>query len=599
MNFFKILFFSVAVLSCIALISGQGYRCNTGSTSLFCYPIDPKRTVQAQMFSFSPGKDDKTTPPSVLSYKGIPKCSTKYRTLDGSCTNDSQPEAGAARTAQFSFIPGSSSVTPNGENRPSPRLVSNLISEQGDVDIPNRRGLTLFFVFFGQFLDHDLVMTPLNMAEPFNIPVPRGDSIFENLTSSNSHGRLAYRDGSGTSSSSELIFFRSIRARSSVQHHGQERPVNVLSSPIDLSAVYGVEQERFERLHVKGSCKMLTKGNRPFLPTNRFRIENEPSNSRRFFIAGDLRANENPILTSIHTLFILEHNKLCDDLEKDFRKESPIKLFSLARKLNIFQMQKIVYEEFLPAITGRKLRPGNFNPKVNPSVSDIFSTAAFRLGHTMVGDTIPTGRRFRPVITARDMFFIDSSRFQNFSFPSRYLFAATNTLAQEVDVKVVDALRNFLFSNVDEVAGIDLIALNLQRGRDHALPSYNTVRKIFGLSIQRRFSDVSSSLNLQSRLKNTYGKVDNMDLWIALLAEDHVPGASMGETMLRIWEAEFKRLAEGDRFFYTRPNLFDRKFKKTFTRFADISKSKSLMRDILIRHAGHPSVRPNSVFRLK
>lgn len=50
-------------------------------------------------------------------------------------------------------------------------------------------------------------------------------------------------------------------------------------------------------------------------------------------------------------MFVREHEKVCDELEKDFPEETPAKLFGLARKVNIFKMQNIVYE-FLPDITG-------------------------------------------------------------------------------------------------------------------------------------------------------------------------------------------------------------------------------------------------------
>lgn len=600
MNVYALLLFSCLLLLKSSLVSGQGFRCTPGNRSPFCTPIQPRKFGYRAVL----GKPDdpigditKTLPLEVQAEPIV--CSPLYRTIDGSCTNLANPEFGTAGTAQFSYIEGSTSIEPNGDNRPSARLVSNIVADQGDIDMPNSRGLTLFFVFFGQFLDHDLVLTPVNTSEPFNIPVPAGDPIFANLSSPRGNRYYPYATSGysdESSSVSELPFSRSVRASTSAFDPNLQRPVNSLTSPIDLSEVYGSSEERFDLLRVEGSCKMLTSGGGRYLPLNTPRTENEPTDSDTFFLAGDIRSNENPALTSFHTVFIREHNRLCDELEKDFPLESQIELFQLARKVNIFQMQRIVYEEFLPAIMGRQIQIGPFNPNVNPSVSDIFSTAAFRLGHTMVGDTLPTGNPRIPFLTARDMFFRTARTYLSISRPGPFLRGSAQTVAQEVDVMVVDALRNFLFSNVDELTGIDLISLNLQRGRDHALPSYNTVRNIFGLPTITRFSDVTSDVALQFRLSRTYAKVDDMDLWIALLAEDHVRGASMGETMFRVWEAEFRRLAEGDRFFYTTDDLFDENFKQTFTRFDEISKTKTLMRDILVRNTGRVRF-PKSVFR--
>ena len=41
-------------------------------------------------------------------------------------------------------------------------------------------------------------------------------------------------------------------------------------------------------------------------------MNNSPADDRQDFVAGDLRVNEQPFLTSLHVLFMREHNRLGD-----------------------------------------------------------------------------------------------------------------------------------------------------------------------------------------------------------------------------------------------------------------------------------------------
>ena len=69
-------------------------------------------------------------------------------------------------------------------------------------------------------------------------------------------------------------------------------------------------------------------------------------------IAGDVRAIEMPGLLTMHTLFVREHNRICDliaaqepGLDEDY-------YFENARRIVIAEMQNIVYGEHLPVVLG-------------------------------------------------------------------------------------------------------------------------------------------------------------------------------------------------------------------------------------------------------
>jgi hypothetical protein len=114
-------------------------------------------------------------------------------------------------------------------------------------------------------------------------------------------------------------------------------------------------------------------------------------------------------------------------------------------------------------------------------------------------------------------------------------------------------VRNFLFGPPG-AGGFDLASLNIQRGRDHGLPSYNSVRAAFSLPARTEFSQITSDPDVQAGLAAAYGDPSDIDLWAGLLAEDHVPGAAVGETLIAVLGDQFTRTRDGDRFFYLNPD---------------------------------------------
>ena len=122
-----------------------------------------------------------------------------------------------------------------------------------------------------------------------------------------------------------------------------------------------------------------------------------------------------------------------------------------------------------------------YNPNVDPSIANEFSTAAFRL-HTLINDDVEffgnDGRAVRDEVELSEAFF-NPDLLKQTGIDSILKYAAS-TLAQEDDNQIVDSLRNFLFGQPGQ-GGLDLASLNIQRGRDHGLADYNAVRKAYGL----------------------------------------------------------------------------------------------------------------------
>ena len=119
-----------------------------------------------------------------------------------------------------------------------------------------------------------------------------------------------------------------------------------------------------------------------------------------FYISGDLRCNEQPQLTVMHTLWLREHNRIASQLKLLNSFWDDERLYQESKRLVTAQLQHITYNEWLPIILGMSyvddfnLKPTDFghsqqyDDTVNPSITNAFATAAFRFGHSLVQSTM-------------------------------------------------------------------------------------------------------------------------------------------------------------------------------------------------------------------
>lgn len=73
-----------------------------------------------------------------------------------------------------------------------------------------------------------------------------------------------------------------------------------------------------------------------------------------FFQSGDSRTNENIILTTIHTIFLRFHNRICDEIadQQGDLDLSDQEIYNMARNYVTGVWQNIVFEEYLPLLLG-------------------------------------------------------------------------------------------------------------------------------------------------------------------------------------------------------------------------------------------------------
>lgn len=459
----------------------------------------------------------------------------EFRSIDGTGNNPSDPlrgSAGVALLRHTTIAYGDGSGTPAGEGEPSTREISNLICAQDQL-LPNLENTSDFLWQWGQFLDHDIDLTPTAVpAEPFNIPVPLGDPYFD-------------PEGTGTQ---VIELDRSLYQ----MIHGVREQLNVITAFIDASQVYGSDEARAMELRTLDGTGTLKVSNGNLLPYNIHGFPNAPDNSATYFLAGDVRANEQIDLTVMHTLFVREHNYWAHFIKRRQPWLNDDAIYYRARAMVGAEMQIITYRDFIPRLLGPNALPpyAGYNRHLDPGIENAFSTAAFRVGHTMLSPVLLRLDQYNRSIgdvPLRDAFF--NPTLVSSVGIEVYLRGLAKQAHQTIDGYIVDDVRNFLFGPPG-AGGFDLASLNMQRGRDHGLPRYNVVRQNFGLAPKSSFAEVCSDPLMQAKLASCFATVNDIDVWIGALAEDHVNGGQVGELIFTILRDQFTRLRDGDRFWY-------------------------------------------------
>lgn len=451
----------------------------------------------------------------------------EFRTIDGSGNSLDQPGLNAPGTAftrigPTRFADGVSALV----DGPNPRTVSNLVVGEGEAATPNAQGLSGMMYAWGQFVDHDLTLGAGDrrvdtLPVRIDIAVPPGDPVFPDgglipLT------RVGIAADTGTDPEHPAV------------------AANTVTGWHDASMVYGSDAATAAALRLPdGRLKTSEGGNLPIVDGR--------------FAAGDVRAAENPSLTALQTLFVREHNFQVDRLQAAHPELGGDELYETARAVVAAEIARITYAEFLPHLLG----PGalaayeGYDPTVDPRLSVEFAGAAYRWGHSTVSAETErkdeAGGVTGPGLELRDAFFLPPAEFADAGGAGGFLRHLGTDLSQAMDARIVEDLRNFLF---DPPVGLDLAAINIQRGRDLGLGTLNETRAALGLEPYTDFGQITEDAATADALRAAFGTVDQIDLWTGGLSEDLAPGAFVGATFATVIAGQFERLRDGDRLWY-------------------------------------------------
>ncbi|CAL4066109.1 unnamed protein product [Meganyctiphanes norvegica] len=288
------------------------------------------------------------------------------------------------------------------------------------------------------------------------------------------------------------------------------------------------------------------------------------------FLAGDVRIDMVPGLIVIHTAFIRFHNIIAYQLSSFNTNWDDETIYQETRRIVGALFQLITYRDWLPILLGDKVMNDynlnvasggyskTYNPVVIPTIRNVFATAAFRFGHSLPGDILKAAEKkddFNQTFHFFDTCIIQKAK----TSPSSMLKGLARCPMEPFDTVVGSALRDRLFErpagpeNDPPQPGLDLLSLNLMRGRDHGIPAYPKWREFCGLPPVEKFKQLKKAMGkkIAKKFKKTYnGKIKDIDLFAAGLAEKPLPDGILGPTFSCIIALQFKWLKHGDRFWY-------------------------------------------------
>ena len=256
----------------------------------------------------------------------------------------------------------------------------------------------------------------------------------------------------------------------------------------------------------------------------------------------------------MHTLWVREHNRIAIKLKSMNPLWSGSRIFLTARKIVAAEIQHVLLEEWLPLVTNVDI--SGYNPNADPSISNIFSHAVFRFGHTLVPNQFPLyDKDFNPytpmpVIPLREAF-------SNVKPVRQYgiepiLLGMMGNESEAFDTRFAEAIARHLFIPMGQGGLADLSAINIHRGRDHGLPPYTKWRQFCGFPEVKSWSDLKGEMSAQTlaNLQAVYDSVHDVDIFVGGVGEFSVSEHVVGKTFGCIIGRQFKDIFDGDRHFY-------------------------------------------------
>ncbi|XP_041989070.1 peroxidase-like [Aricia agestis] len=508
---------------------------------------------------------------------------TRYRSLDGSCNNLENPGWGTTKSTYMRLLENRYSDSifklprmDTGDNMPNARELSiRLFKDKITYDIElNVNGMQ-----WGQVITHDMskLEEATDAAGQTLVCCRNGKLTSEVLTNEFCapvivpYNDRVHRPGSCL----EFVRADTDRHIGCVSDDQEANQLNMVTPFMDSSMIYGSTDEESNALRSfeNGNLETVTRRGREWPPQAQDpeeTCEGDALPGEPCYKGGDTRINQNTELSVLQVLLLLWHNFIADGLSEVNPQWDDQTLFQEARSIVVAVLQNINYYEYLPYLLGEKnmldnkliyrRTPANIREYINdydpilvPGVIMESATAALRYFHTLIqgyllkkfedrsdaGEIRLSEWYNRPVVIERNNTF------------DQLVVGLTAQSASATDPFFTVEVTEYLFRGMKKV-GRDLRTVDVIRGRDMGLGSYQQARAACNLTVPRTFEDLRGIIgsNFIKILRRQYQDVSNIDLTVGGTLEIHVPGSRAGPTFLCIMLAQFYRTRVADRFWF-------------------------------------------------
>jgi hypothetical protein len=317
-------------------------------------------------------------------------------------------------------------------------------------------------------------------------------------------------------------------------------------------------------------------------------------------------------LALLHSLFMREHNAVCDRLHAEYPGLSDQQLYEKARLVVAALMAKIHTIDWTPAIianptTVRGMR-ANWFGLLGEHFDKIFGrrtsnelirgipgspTNHHGVPYSLTEEFVAV-YRMHPLIPDEFVFrsHADDSVLQQRDLPDVGALEVRNRLTE---MSMADILYSFgrlhpgaitlhnyphFLQDFHRPAGdhVDLAAIDILRLRERGVPRYNEFRRLFRLKPVGSFDEMTDNPVWAKELERIYRDVERVDVMIGMYAEPKPKGFGFSDTAFRVFILMASRRLASDRFFTTdyRPEIY------TQAGFDWVE--NNTMRTLLLRH---------------